>query len=285
MTDTLSPTLDTQMLSHQYQQSAYQRILLAEMGITPWVGQSEIGQIFSPETLFATLAETVENHNENSLSNLSGISLAFSEPTNFSQNSSCNVSTQNPTTQSPVLPTPTLTPNNPPISHVQYPQPVTPQINQNLVQNQPAIRCHYYAIKVQNWVIVADGDFLNHHSPSLQLWHNISHALSARQYEFRFPFTEGQHERGENSTLLVQASFAGFLCAIERGSYLDNGEGMTITKSLISTSPSSPKIGIVTPVAEWLENEAIRRLPYLTEMLEDYRQKRQFWQLMIANEA
>lgn len=264
MTDTFSPTFDVQM--PYYQHAAYQRLLLAEMGITPWVGQSESGEVFSPETLLATLAETVENQDENSLSDINQLSPTLNEPTNFSQTEFSNA-----TIHSPTLPTPTLEQRlaTPPL----LPQPL------------PAIYCHYYAIKVQHWVILADGEFLNSHSQARTLWQNMTRTLSARQYEFRFPFNGSHSPNVDNSNLLAQASFAGFLCAIERGSYLDNGEGVTITKSLQTTPQLSQKIGIVTPIPDWLENEAIRRLPYLTEMLEDYRQKRQFWQLMIANET
>lgn len=294
MSNTLSPTI--------MEAAAYQRLLLAQMGINVWVGQHEPVHDFMPEDLLNRLpASPYPAFDKQNFANQID-----------SQIGSQGHDNQNLDAQSPViaeyaigdsvvtqLSPSTLVVSNPLSNAQQIPSSTTQtaplsltahsQFQSALTQNVTDFRCHCYAIKIQDWVIVADVDFLATQPQALQLWHNISQSLSLQQYEFRFPLIETNSSvnnsisQGGNLGVLVQASFAGFLCAIGHASYLGNTELM-ITKTDDAAANLTQKIGIVTPLAECLENEHMRRLPYLTEMLEDYRQKRQFWQLMIASD-
>lgn len=279
MPDTLSPTTDHASVDFPapLQKAAYQRLLLAQMGITPWVGQSQPVQSFVPEEWFDRAIDI----------NAVSQSPSPSAPTGFLQHPPLENRQVN---HAPALKANTLTGiESSEVATFQKPSiAIAPTANTSVphTENTPLIRCYCYAIKIQDWVIVADADFLASQPQALRLWQNICHSLSAHQYEFRFPVLPANPTVATgNNTLLLQASFAGFLCALERASYLDNTALMASTTTAESAGQSLQKVGVVTPLIDCLENEQLRRLPYLTEMLEDYRQKRQFWQLMIANEG
>ena len=294
MSNTLSPTI--------MEAGAYQRLLLAQMGISVWVGQHEPVHDFMPEDLlnplpanpyqafdtqnFANQIDSQIDSQGHDNQNLNAQSPVIAEyainDSLVTQLSPSNLAVSNPPSNAQQMPLPT--PQTAPLSLTAH-----SQFQSVLTQNVADFRCHCYAIKIQDWVIVADVNFLAKQPQALQLWHNISQSLSLQQYEFRFPLIEINSSvnnyslQGGGLGLLVQASFAGFVCAIGRASYLANTELM-ITKTDDGATHLTQKIGIVTPLAECLGNEYIQRLPYLTEMLEDYRQKRQFWQLMIASD-
>ena len=121
------------------------------------------------------------------------------------------------------------------------------------------------AIVVGDWTLVVDSHFLQTDSRQQQLWQQIISGLKASVHFFNFPLlTDSQHLPKATVQLMSSypmavAGFSGFLYRINQG---------------------NPKVGALTPLPDCLDEQPIQRLPYLLDMLDDYRLKRQLWQLL-----
>lgn len=121
------------------------------------------------------------------------------------------------------------------------------------------------AIVVGEWTLVVDSHFLQTESRQHQLWQQIISGLKASVHFFNFPLlTDSQHlpkatVKLMSSYPMAVAGFLGFLYRINQG---------------------NPKVGALTPLPDCLDEQPIQRLPYLLDMLDDYRLKRQLWQLL-----
>ena len=121
------------------------------------------------------------------------------------------------------------------------------------------------AIVVGEWTLVVDSHFLQTESRQQQLWQQIISGLKASVHFFNFPLlTDSQHLPKATVQLMSSypmavAGFSGFLYRINQG---------------------NPKVGALTPLPDCLDEQPIQRLPYLLDMLDDYRLKRQLWQLL-----
>jgi hypothetical protein len=121
------------------------------------------------------------------------------------------------------------------------------------------------AIVVGEWTLVVDSHFLQTDSRQHQLWQQIISGLKASVHFFKFPLlTDSQHLPKATVQLMSSypmavAGFSGFLYRINQG---------------------NPKVGALTPLPDCLDEQPIKRLPYLLDMLDDYRLKRQLWQLL-----
>ncbi len=123
------------------------------------------------------------------------------------------------------------------------------------------------AIVVGDWTLVVDSHFLQTDSRQHQLWQQIISGLKASVHFFNFPLlTDSQHLPKATVQLMSSypmavAGFSGFLYRINQG---------------------NPKVGALTPLPDCLDEQPIQRLPYLLDMLDDYRLKRQLWQLLAS---
>ena len=121
------------------------------------------------------------------------------------------------------------------------------------------------AIVVGDWTLVVDSHSLQTDSRQQQLWQQIISGLKASVHFFNFPLlTDSQHLPKATVQLMSSypmavAGFSGFLYRINQG---------------------NPKVGALTPLPDCLDEQPIQRLPYLVDMLDDYRLKRQLWQLL-----
>lgn len=121
------------------------------------------------------------------------------------------------------------------------------------------------AIVVGEWTLVVDSHFLQTDSRQQHLWQQIISGLKASVHFFNFPLlTDSQHLPKATVQLMSSypmavAGFSGFLYRINQG---------------------NPKVGALTPLPDCLDEQPIQRLPYLVDMLDDYRLKRQLWQLL-----
>lgn len=123
------------------------------------------------------------------------------------------------------------------------------------------------AIVVGEWTLVVDSHFLQTDSRQQHLWQQIISGLKASVHFFNFPLlTDSQHLPKATVQLMSSypmavAGFSGFLYRVNQG---------------------NPKVGALTPLPDCLDEQPIQRLPYLLDMLDDYRLKRQLWQLLAS---
>ena len=121
------------------------------------------------------------------------------------------------------------------------------------------------ATVVGEWTLVVDSHFLQTDNRQQQLWQQIISGLKASVHFFNFPLlTDSQHLPKATVQLMSSypmavAGLSGFLYRINQG---------------------NPKVGALTPLPDCLAEQPIQRLPYLVDMLDDYRLKRQLWQLL-----
>lgn len=123
------------------------------------------------------------------------------------------------------------------------------------------------AIVMGEWTLVVDSHFLQTDSRQHQLWQQIISGFKTSVHFFKFPLlTDSQHlpkatVQLMSSYSMAVAGFSGFLYRINQG---------------------NPKVGALTPLPDCLDEQPIQRLPYLLDMLDDYRLKRQLWQLLAS---
>lgn len=141
------------------------------------------------------------------------------------------------------------------------PTPNNEQLNDELLTASFDVQ----AIVVGEWTLVVDSHFLQTDSRQHQLWQQIISGFKASVHFFNFPLlTDSQHLPKATVQLMSSypmavAGFSGFLYRINQG---------------------NPKVGALTPLPDCLDEQPIQRLPYLVDMLDDYRLKRQLWQLL-----
>lgn len=141
------------------------------------------------------------------------------------------------------------------------PAPNNEQLNDELLTASFDVQ----AIVVGEWTLVVDSRFLQTDSRQHQLWQQIISGFKASVHFFNFPLlTDSQHLPKATVQLMSSypmavAGFSGFLYRINQG---------------------NPKVGALTPLPDCLDEQPIQRLPYLVDMLDDYRLKRQLWQLL-----
>ncbi|OBX60588.1 hypothetical protein A9299_06420 [Moraxella osloensis] len=137
--------------------------------------------------------------------------------------------------------------------------------NEQLNDELLTVSFNVQAIVVGEWTLVVDSHFLQTESRQHQLWQQIISGLKASVHFFNFPLlTDSQHlpkatVKLMSSYPMAVAGFSGFLYRINQG---------------------NPKVGALTPLPDCLDEQPIQRLPYLLDMLDDYRLKRQLWQLL-----
>lgn len=123
------------------------------------------------------------------------------------------------------------------------------------------------AIVGGEWTLVVDSHFLQTDSRQQQLWQQIISGLKASVHFFNFPLLTDSQNLPKATVQLMSsypmavAGFSGFLYRINQG---------------------NPKVGALTPLPDCLDEQPIQRLPYLLDMLDDYRLKRQLWQLLAS---
>jgi len=123
------------------------------------------------------------------------------------------------------------------------------------------------AIVVGEWTLVVDSHFLQTDSRQHQLWQQIISGLKASVHFFNFPLLTDSQNLPKATVQLMSsypmavAGFSGFLYRINQG---------------------NPKVVALTPLPDCLDEQPIQRLPYLVDMLDDYRLKRQLWQLLAS---
>ena len=141
------------------------------------------------------------------------------------------------------------------------PTPNNEQLNDELLTASFDVQ----AIVVGEWTLVVDSHFLQTDSRQHQLWQQIISGFKASVHFFNFPLlTDSQHLPKATVQLMSSypmavAGFSGFLYRINQG---------------------NPKVGALTPLPDCLDEQPIQCLPYLLDMLDDYRLKRQLWQLL-----
>lgn len=274
-------TLDEQ------QYDAWQSEILAQMGVTRWVRQDcpvktfdnledfEVVSSYQAVETLAAMAQQLQPSQTGLTSNFSSIdttpdfnhpviaddavgSVAELPPTSLEDFQTHDVPLPN---HSPLKSDPA--PNNDRYSDAGHSDERfnNEQLNDELLTASFDVQ----AIVVGEWTLVVDSHFLQTDSRQQQLWQQIISGLKASVHFFNFPLlTDSQHLPKATVQLMSSypmavAGFSGFLYRINQG---------------------NPKVGALTPLPDCLDEQPIQRLPYLLDMLDDYRLKRQLWQLL-----
>lgn len=149
--------------------------------------------------------------------------------------------------------------------HLSVNNSITEKITQVVVPFQ------LQAMIVKNWILLADSKQLSENIAEAQLWQTICQNLNGTLQLFNFPLILSQETIADkyieqmSSFMLAVASFRGFVCRM---------------KQQMKSQPLQVidcQMGAVTPLVGCLATQNIQRLPYLSEMLQDRQQKRQFW--------
>lgn len=118
------------------------------------------------------------------------------------------------------------------------------------------------------WVLLADEQYLQADSRQAKLWDNLQRHLKTPIHYCRFPLCDEKLPHASfaamHNSQIALASFAGFL---HRLTYQLSG---VLEYQLAS----------LTPLPACLDSQPVERLPYLSEMVADYRFKRQLWQML-----
>lgn len=248
-------TLDEQ------QYDAWQHQLLAEMGITRWVSQN------CPVTTYDDIEDLDVFANQQAIKSASTRPLIFDpQQTDFTSQAEVVDTTfvlANPVSPDDAVSTATvIAPTRTPIAELD----VTPSEDYDKqVEALPTASFDLQAIVVGEWTLVVDSSYLQKDDRQRQLWQQITHAFRAERHFFRFPLLADSHQLPTATAQLMRsypmavAGFLGFLFSINQG---------------------NAKVGALTQLPDCLDKQPIQRLPYLFEMLDDYRLKRQLWLLL-----
>lgn len=124
---------------------------------------------------------------------------------------------------------------------------------------------HLQMAVIQDWIIVADMKVLLNDTKQQSLWQNLLNHLHLTPDDLIFPIVwqAEQYALSYNNqqmctNFIALAMFKGKVCALNQ------------TKN--------HKIGCVTPLPDVLEDKQIHTFPTLENMLNDFQQKRAFWQ-------
>lgn len=270
-TETLA--ISPSVLHSANQHRAYQRLLLAHIGITPWVSQSAPVQNFAWDEIITQ--QNFPQKNANSVTLFKNDIIKTPDDTlNSSQNLQTNLQSGIGFSESHLPPDFANQPD--PIATL---DPPFLQNNENIntTDNTAIIadtcRYHIEAIVLPHWIFIADVDILQQDNRQLYLWQTIGRSMQANFYSLQFPIvTQPQHpqllSRTRNadedvqsfdSTAVGLGSFQGFINSLR-------GEGR--------------QVGYLTPLSPVLHNFAMHRLPSLIEMVDNPMAKRELWHLI-----
>lgn len=256
----------TDLTLDEQQYDAWQSEILAQMGVTRWVRQDclvktfanledfEVFSSYQAACALAAMPQQLQPAQTRLTSNLAPIDTTtdFNHP----------VIADDAVDSAVELPPASLAnfqPHDLPLKS--DPAPDDEQLNDELLTASFDVQ----AIVVGEWTLVVDSHFLQTDSRQHQLWQQIISGIKASVHFFNFPLlTDSQHLPKATVQLMSSypmavAGFSGFLYRINQG---------------------NPKVGALTPLPDCLDEQPIQRLPYLLDMLDDYRLKRQLWQLL-----
>lgn len=233
---------------------AYQRLMLAQMGITPWVSPTTPVQSFDIKAIF-TNTEVVNAQK-------------FSQTIEIYQNNaswtSHNLTLEN-----------TVAQGQPPVVETVTSQGNISQISPVIEENTSQLTCRYHiqAMTLPNWLFIADNDILQQDNQQFELWQKIGQSMDATFYQLQFPLVNQPHRqllsghKNDPNTLthlfanetLGMATFSGFVHSLVGG---------------------NRQVGYLTPLPDILLTYPMQALPTLSAMLDDPQQKKTLWQLM-----
>ena len=259
-------TLDEQ------QYDAWQSEILTQMGVTRWVRQDcpvktfanledfEVVSSYQAVETLAAMPQQLQPAQTGSTSELAPIATTpdFNYPV-ITDDAVHSVAELPPASLADFHPHDSSLPHHSPLKS--DPAPNNEQLSDELLTASFDVQ----AIVVGEWTLVVDSHFLQTDSRQHQLWQQIISGLKASVHFFNFPLlTDSQHLPKATVQLMSSypmavAGFSGFLYRINQG---------------------NPKVGALTPLPDCLDEQPIQRLPYLLDILDDYRLKRQLWQLL-----
>lgn len=135
------------------------------------------------------------------------------------------------------------------------------------------------AIRVFDWVLVVDSQALHQEIRYQQLWQQITTNLRQTPAYFDFPLCDNETNmptailQTMASHKMAWASLQGFLYGLTH-------ERTPPGSKQMKPEAMAPRLGALTALPDCLEALTFERLPYLNEMVEDYRLKRQLWRLL-----
>lgn len=261
-------TLDEQ------QYHAWQSEILAQMGVTRWVRQDcpvktfanledfEVVSSYQAVETLAAMPQQLQPAQTGSTSELAPIATTpdFNYPV-ITDDAVHSVAELPPASLADFHPYDSSLPHHSPLKS--DPAPNNEQLSDKLLTASFDVQ----AIVVGEWTLVVDSHFLQTDSRQHQLWQQIISGFKTSVHFFNFPLlTDSQHLPKATVQLMSSypmavAGFSGFLYRINQG---------------------NPKVGALTPLPDCLDEQPIQRLPYLVDMLDDYRLKRQLWQLLAS---
>ena len=261
-------TLDEQ------QYDAWQSEILAQMGVTRWVRQDcpvktfdnvedfEVVSSYQAVETLAAMPQQLQPAQTGSNSELAPIDTTpdFNHPV-IADDAVGSVAELPPASLADFHPHDVALPNH--SSLKSDPAPNNEQLSDELLTASFDLQ----AIVMGEWTLVVDSHFLQTDSRQHQLWQQIISGLKASVHFFKFPLLTDSHHLPKATVQLMSsypmavAGFSGFLYRINQG---------------------NPKVGALTPLPDCLDEQPIQRLPYLLDMLDDYRLKRQLWQLLAS---
>lgn len=229
-------------------QQAWRSQLLGVMGVGRWVGQRV-------PVMLTTWQDTpaIDQH------------LPVNEPLNDT-----TTSTQTAVNLANVNPNPSLIP--PTKREILTPSNANePPIHQ-MVNSLPQVlvkRFSLQAVMWQDWVLLVDGAILQQDPRQALLWQQITMSLGLTMVQFDFPLVDNEAQlplrtlQLMSSQQMALAGFAGFLHQLTQG-----------------RPRAQLKLAHLTPVSDCLDTLKLQQLPYLSDMLVDFRKKRQLWQTL-----
>lgn len=260
---------DLQTLDDEIHYQLWQSELLAEMGISRWVSQSAPVMTLSPSHWQAIEQESLERLDratDGALVDVSSSSTAFLAPVLAPAEDAVTEESQlldiRPSVTSDYLTNDVYEVAEP----TNFEQSPTPSITNTIIE-----RFTVQVLVYGQWVLIVDEKQLQSDPRQAQLWQQLQTQLKASIHYFRFPLLElEERDSMPTATLAIMhnrqmalAGFAGFLYRVAQTHRLQ-----------------TYKMGNVSELSDCLDSQPIERLPYLSEMMTDYRLKRQLWQIL-----
>lgn len=270
------------------QQLAWQGQLLAAMGVDRWVSQSSpvltLDNTIFDQVTFTTEAEQVVEPRPSSTAVM---------PTGDSHNVSPSLATastdaveslEQPVSPTALLPKSPVLPNNLVSQEAKsYIAPVVPNLGEDGastfdISSSLVSRFGLQAIRVFNWVLLVDSQALQQDPRDAQLWSQLTINLKQLPAYFDFPLCDNEANL-PNAALQSMATYKMAWASLH--GFLHGLMHQSVNKALSDKSViQTPRLGALTPLPECLESLSFERLPYLHEMVEDYRLKCQLWRLL-----
>lgn len=235
-------------LNAKTNQQAWRSQLLGVMGVGRWVGQRVPVMLTTWQDTSAIDQHPPSNEplNDTATSTQTAVNLANVSP-------------------NPLLILPTNREISTPASANEAPIPQTVD-NLSLVLVK---RFSLQAVVWQDWVLLVDGAILQQDPQQAMLWQQLTMSLGLAMAQFDFPLVDNEAQLPSltlqlmSSQQMALAGFAGFLHQLTQGK-----------------PRAQLKLAQLTPIADCLDVLKLQRLPYLSEMLLDFRKKRQLWQTL-----